>query len=47
MSSAAELDRFLEKMPEHVIVILDEAYYDYARTSLKFVGGITHARWST
>jgi histidinol-phosphate aminotransferase len=26
-----ELDRFLDKMPEHVIVILDEAYYDFAQ----------------
>jgi histidinol-phosphate aminotransferase len=29
--SAEELDRFLEKVPEHVIVILDEAYYDFAQ----------------
>jgi histidinol-phosphate aminotransferase len=28
--SAKELDRFLELVPEHVIVILDEAYYDFA-----------------
>ncbi len=26
-----ELNRFLEKVPKNVIVILDEAYYDYAR----------------
>jgi len=26
-----QLDRFLEKVPDNVIVILDEAYYDYAR----------------
>jgi histidinol-phosphate aminotransferase len=26
-----ELDRFLDKVPEHVIVILDEAYYDFAQ----------------
>ncbi len=25
-----ELDRFLDDVPEHVIVILDEAYYDFA-----------------
>jgi histidinol-phosphate aminotransferase len=25
-----ELDRFLERVPEHVVVILDEAYYDFA-----------------
>jgi histidinol-phosphate aminotransferase len=28
---AQELDRFLDQLPEHVIVILDEAYYDFAR----------------
>ena len=27
---AEELDRFLDKVPEHAIVILDEAYYDFA-----------------
>jgi histidinol-phosphate aminotransferase len=29
--SAAELDRFLDKIPEHVVVILDEAYCDFAQ----------------
>jgi histidinol-phosphate aminotransferase len=29
--TAHELDRFLDKIPEHVIVILDEAYYDFAQ----------------
>jgi len=28
---ARELDRFLEKVPENVIVVLDEAYYDFAQ----------------
>jgi histidinol-phosphate aminotransferase len=28
---APELDRFLDQVPEHVIVILDEAYYDFAQ----------------
>ena len=27
---AKELDRFLDEVPKHVIVILDEAYYDFA-----------------
>jgi len=27
---ATEIDRFLDRMPEHVITVLDEAYYDYA-----------------
>ncbi|HWY57000.1 MAG TPA: histidinol-phosphate transaminase [Terriglobales bacterium] len=29
--SAQKLDSFLDRMPEHVIVILDEAYYDFAQ----------------
>jgi histidinol-phosphate aminotransferase len=28
---AKELDRFIQEIPEHVIVILDEAYYDFAQ----------------
>jgi histidinol-phosphate aminotransferase len=28
---AAELRRFLEALPEHVIAVIDEAYYEYAR----------------
>jgi histidinol-phosphate aminotransferase len=28
---AGELDRFLDLLPEHVVVILDEAYYDFAQ----------------
>ncbi len=28
---AKELDRFLDKVPEHVMVILDEAYHDFAQ----------------
>jgi histidinol-phosphate aminotransferase len=30
MVTAADMDRFLDKVPDHVIVILDEAYYDFA-----------------
>jgi histidinol-phosphate aminotransferase len=29
---APELDRFIDKVPEHVIVILDEAYFDFAQS---------------
>lgn len=29
--AASDLDDFLDKVPEHVIVILDEAYYDFAQ----------------
>jgi len=32
VAGAEELDRFLEKVPDHVIVILDEAYSDFAET---------------
>jgi histidinol-phosphate aminotransferase len=28
---AAEIDRFLDKLPEHVVVVLDEAYHDFAQ----------------
>ena len=28
--TAAELDRFLDKLPDHVLVALDEAYWDFA-----------------
>ena len=28
---SADLDRFLDRMPEHVVVVLDEAYYDFAQ----------------
>ncbi len=30
MFSAAALDRFLARMPEHVLVVIDEAYFDFA-----------------
>ena len=30
MLEAAAIDRFLDGLPEHVITVLDEAYYDYA-----------------
>jgi len=32
MVGPEELDRFLDKVPDHVIVILDEAYSDFAET---------------
>ena len=35
---AAELDRFVERIPEHVVVILDEAYYDFAQHFAKLRG---------
>jgi histidinol-phosphate aminotransferase len=38
-----ELDRFLDKMPEHVIVILDEAYYDFA-LDFAAIRGVEYSR---
>ena len=29
--AAADLDGFLDQLPEHVVVVLDEAYYDFAQ----------------
>jgi histidinol-phosphate aminotransferase len=39
---APKLDRFLDKMPEHVIVILDEAYYDFAQ-DLAAIRGVDYS----
>lgn len=36
--SADEVDRFLDKVPEHVIVVLDEAYCDFAQHFAKLRG---------
>jgi len=33
MVPAEEVDRFLDKVPDHVVVVLDEAYSDFARYS--------------
>jgi histidinol-phosphate aminotransferase len=33
MVSAGEVDRLLARVPEHVIVVFDEAYYEYVRSS--------------
>jgi len=40
---AAELDRFLDRIPEHVIVILDEAYYDFAQ-DFAAIRGVEYSR---
>jgi histidinol-phosphate aminotransferase len=40
---AAEFDRFLERIPEHVIVILDEAYYDFAK-DFAAIRGVEYSR---
>ena len=40
---AAELDRFLDRVPEHVIVILDEAYYDFAQ-DFGAIRGVEYSR---
>lgn len=33
MVSAGEVDRLLARLPEHVIVVFDEAYFEYVRSS--------------
>ncbi|HSB45793.1 MAG TPA: histidinol-phosphate transaminase [Nitrospira sp.] len=33
MVSAGEVDRLLTRLPEHVIVVFDEAYFEYVRSS--------------
>ncbi len=33
MVSKAEVDAFLTRLPEHVIVVFDEAYYEYVRST--------------
>jgi histidinol-phosphate aminotransferase len=38
--SQAEIDRFMDKVPEHVIVVFDEAYYEFLENppdTLKFI----------
>lgn len=35
-----ELEAFLEEMPEHVLVVLDEAYFEYARATPDYPDGI-------
>lgn len=32
--SKAELDRFIDSLPDHVAVVLDEAYYEYVQSDL-------------
>ena len=33
MVSTSEVDAFLDKVPDHVIVVFDEAYYEYVRSA--------------
>ncbi len=33
MLDAGAVDQFMADVPDHVVVVLDEAYYDFARTS--------------
>jgi histidinol-phosphate aminotransferase len=41
--TAEEVEKFLDKMPEHVIIVFDEAYYDFA-TGPDFPDTLTHLR---
>lgn len=38
LATAEEMDRFLDKLPDHVVVILDEAYCDFAQSFAKLRG---------
>jgi histidinol-phosphate aminotransferase len=42
---AEQLDSFLEKVPENVIVVLDEAYFDFAKHFAAF-RGVNYSHWS-
>ncbi|MFQ5606508.1 MAG: histidinol-phosphate transaminase, partial [Candidatus Zixiibacteriota bacterium] len=37
-----ELDMFLKRVPEHVLVILDEAYFNYAHDDSEYPDGLTY-----
>ncbi len=41
---AEALDRFLERMPERVITVIDEAYYEYAATSTDYPNCMPYVR---
>ena len=43
MVSADEVDRFLARVPEHVIVVFDEAYFEYVRSS-DFTDSMTYVK---
>jgi histidinol-phosphate aminotransferase len=40
---ADEMDRFLERVPEHAMVVLDEAYYDFAQ-QFAAIRGVNYSR---
>ena len=46
MVEAAAVGRFLALIPSHVVVVLDEAYYEFACTSRRCVELLTRTRWS-
>ena len=41
--TAEEVDKFLDKVPKHVIVVFDEAYYDFAKTDFRRPGPVYRA----
>ena len=43
MVTADEVDHLFDRIPEHVIVVLDEAYYEFA-ASLAERRGVHHSR---
>ena len=40
----AELDRFFEGLPEHVVAVVDEAYYEFARETPDYPNGLDYLR---
>jgi histidinol-phosphate aminotransferase len=43
MLTATEIDHFLSRVPQHVVVVLDEAYYDFAQHFAK-LRGVNYSR---
>jgi histidinol-phosphate aminotransferase len=43
MVGAAQIDHFLERLPRHIIVVLDEAYYEYVQDS-EYSHSLEHVR---
>jgi len=39
-----ELDRFFDGLPEHVVAVLDEAYFEFARETADYPNGLDHLR---
>jgi histidinol-phosphate aminotransferase len=40
----AELDRFFQGLPEHVVAVVDEAYFEFARETADYPNGLDYLR---